>query len=131
MTIEQDIEVATIAYLHASLGPGSTVEEKGTGLKRKNIGERSKLSGCLGRGKGHHPFPFPDYLSAHFTRRFFFLAHADFVSPVSSNVEPGGKGPLIKLFEKYLPCSFIILIYLTLLEHDQKISLFQLFVLIK
>lgn len=56
---------------------------------------------------------------------------ADFVFPVSSNVEPGGKGPLIKLFEKYLPCSFIILISLTLLEHDQKISLFQLFILIK
>ena len=38
-----------------------------TGWNRKNIDERS------------HPFPFPDYFSAHFARRFVF-ANADFFS---------------------------------------------------
>ena len=41
----------------------------------KRIGERSELSGGLGRGKGRrHPFSSPDYCSVHFARRlnFFF-----------------------------------------------------------
>ena len=57
-----------------SLEPGSAVVEKEkTGWNSKNIGERSELSGTLERGKGHHPFPSPDYLLARFARRFFLL----------------------------------------------------------
>ena len=73
--------------------------EKGTGLKRKNIAERSELSGLPGEALS------PSQTTSWLT------SLADFVSPVYSNAEPGGKGPLMKLFEKHLPCSFIILIH--------------------
>ena len=50
-----------------SLGPGSAVGEKG-----KKRGQTGKISASeiLGRGKGG---AFPEYLSARFARRFFFL----------------------------------------------------------
>ena len=42
----------------------------------KRIGERSELSGGLGRGKGRrHPFSSPDYCSVHFARRLNFFFH--------------------------------------------------------
>jgi len=66
--------------LWISLGPGSAVWEKAKGgSNRKNIGERSEPSGCLGRGKGRRPFPFPEYLSADFAP--FFFRPSWFVSP--------------------------------------------------
>ena len=59
---------------NASLGPGSAVREKGK--KRGQIGKisASEASPAVswGGGKGRHSFPFPDYLSTRFARRFFF-----------------------------------------------------------
>ena len=82
---------------NAILGSGSTLREKGQ--KRGQIGKISASEASLavswGGGKvnlkGRHSFPFPDYLSARFARRFFFSTHADFFflfSPMRSLV-PG------------------------------------------
>ena len=49
-------------------------KEQKPGSNRKNIGERSEPCGCLRRGKGRRPFPFPEYLSADFARHFFFFS---------------------------------------------------------
>ena len=71
---------------NAILGSGSALREKGK--KRGQIGKisASEASPAVSWGggkvnlKGRHSFPFPDYLSARFARRFFFFAHADFFS---------------------------------------------------
>ena len=65
-----------------SLGPGSAVGEKG-----KKQGQTGKISASelLWRGKGG---AFPEYLTAHFARRFYFSPTPIF-SPLSHNAEPG------------------------------------------
>ena len=66
-----------ISYSIPSLGPGSAVGEKGK--KRGQIGEisASEASPAVAwggrKGSLRHPFPSPDYPSAHFARWFFFL----------------------------------------------------------
>ena len=73
-----------------SLGPGSAMRERGK--KRGPIGKisASEASPAVswGGGKGCHSFPFPDYLSARFARRFFFRPRW-FFFPFSPNAEPG------------------------------------------
>ena len=74
----------------------------GKGKKRGQI-EKISASGCLRRGKGRRPFPFPEYLSADFARHFFFFfAHADFFHLFSPNAEPGPRLPLNKPLDSRL-----------------------------
>ena len=74
----------------------------------KNIGERSKPSDGLGRGKERHPSPFhlpklpPDYLSARFARRIFFFAQADFFSFFPQCGAWSQATTIMQLFSEYL-----------------------------
>ena len=76
---------AYILWLNGSVEPGSAGGEGGrqkVGLNRKNIGERSEPSGCLGRGSATLS-PSTDYLSARFARLLLFSP-----TPIFSSSSP-------------------------------------------
>ena len=74
----------TLASLAWDQGPNCWKKEKKIGVRGKKLGERSELSGSLGRGKGGRPFPLPRpplgslrspygmYVFSYFTQFFAF-----------------------------------------------------------
>lgn len=64
-------ECLVVAWDHA----GSTVGEKAKktqGLIGKTSLSEASRAVAWGGGKGRHPFPSPDYLSARFAHQYFF-----------------------------------------------------------
>ena len=77
LTIIFPLRQLRLSFLNSfSLGPGSAVGEKG---KKPLTGTNKAV--VWGRKRAVAPFPSPDFLSAHFARRFFCL--------FSPNAQPG------------------------------------------
>ena len=63
-----------LIFAVSSLGPGSAAGEKAiNGQIGKISASEASRAVAWGKGKGGHPFPSQDYLSARFARQFFFF----------------------------------------------------------